>query len=55
MLSDTWTVNAVIRRSHVEMKTLLEMGVKVTRVKSCKKKNLHFYISLDFECKWVLK
>lgn len=38
MLSDTWTVNAVIRRSHVEMKTLLEMGVKVTRVKSCKKK-----------------
>lgn len=42
MLSDTWTVNAVIRKSPVEMKTLLEMGVKVTCVKSCKKKKSTF-------------
>lgn len=35
MLRDTWAVNAVIRKFHVEMKTVLEIGVKVIHVKSC--------------------
>lgn len=38
MLRDTWAVNAVIRKFHVEMKTVLEIGVKVIHVKSCSKK-----------------
>lgn len=47
MLRDTWAVNAVIRKFHMEMKTVLETGVKVIHVKSCpppRKKSTFLYI-----------
>jgi hypothetical protein len=35
MLRDLWTVTAVLRKFHVEMKTVLEIRVEVTHVRSC--------------------
>lgn len=43
MLRDLWTVTAVLTKFHVEMKTILEISIEVTRVRSClKKKNYVF-------------